>query len=64
MFTLMQYSEKVFVHQIKDNHHLLSVAQQLWESVYANDKKAVYQHIVKSDLDVNAVSGQEYYGMS
>ncbi|XP_028766168.1 ADP-ribosylation factor GTPase-activating protein AGD1 isoform X2 [Neltuma alba] len=51
-----------FIHaKIKNNNHLLSVAQQLWESVCANDKKAAYRHIVKSDLDVNAVCGQEYF---
>ncbi|XP_054820354.1 ADP-ribosylation factor GTPase-activating protein AGD1-like isoform X3 [Prosopis cineraria] len=60
-FIHAKYSEKIFVDQIKDNNHLLSVAQQLWESVCANDKKAVYQYIVKSDLDVNAVCGQEYF---
>ena len=36
----------------------------MWESICANDKKAVYRHIVKSDVDVNAISGQALSGMS
>ena len=60
----MQYSEKIFVNRIKNNNLLLSVAQQLWESVCANDKKSAYQHIVESDLDLNAICGQEYFGTS
>jgi Arf-GAP/coiled-coil/ANK repeat/PH domain-containing protein len=34
------------------------VAQQIWEAVRANDKKAVYRYIVNSDVDVNAVYEQ------
>jgi Arf-GAP/coiled-coil/ANK repeat/PH domain-containing protein len=34
------------------------VAQQIWEGVRANDKKAVYRHIVNSEADVNAVYEQ------
>lgn len=34
------------------------MAQQIWEAVRANDKKAVYRLIVNSEADVNAVSEQ------
>lgn len=34
------------------------MAQQIWEAVRANDKKAVYRYIVHSDIDVNAVYEQ------
>ncbi|RDX62071.1 ADP-ribosylation factor GTPase-activating protein AGD3, partial [Mucuna pruriens] len=55
---LLQYSEKIFIHRTKENHTLPSLAQQVQESICANDKKAVYQHIVKSDVDINAISWQ------
>jgi len=54
----LQYAEKAFVRKIKDNHHLLSVAEQVWGCVHANDKKAVYHHIVNSEADVNVIHGQ------
>lgn len=54
----MQYAEKAFVLKIKDNQHLLSVAEQMWGCVRANDKKAVYRHIVSSEAVVNAIHGQ------
>ncbi|KAH9705638.1 ADP-ribosylation factor GTPase-activating protein AGD1 [Citrus sinensis] len=57
-----KYAEKIFVHKRKDHHHLLSVAQQLWESVRDNDKKAVYRHIICSEPNVNAIHGQASYG--
>lgn len=50
--------EKRFVQKVKDGQHLLSVAQQLWESVRNNDKKAVYRYIVVCEADVNAIRGQ------
>lgn len=34
------------------------MAQQIWEGVRANDKKAVYRHIVNSEPDMNAVYEQ------
>lgn len=34
------------------------MAQQIWEAVRANDKKAVYRYIVNSDVDVNVVYEQ------
>lgn len=57
MFFLLpcQYAEKIFVRKPKDNQYRLLVAQQIWEAVRANDKKAVYRYIVNSDVDVNVV---------
>lgn len=55
----LQYAEKRFIHKVKDTTHLLSVAEQLWEGVRANDKKAVYRLIVVYQADVNAVHGEE-----
>ncbi|KAB5525214.1 hypothetical protein DKX38_022963 [Salix brachista] len=40
----------------RDNQH--PVAQQMWESILANDKKGVYRHVVCSGTDVNAIHGQ------
>ena len=37
------------------------MAHQIWEGVHANDKKAVYRHIVNSEPDVNK---QASYGSS
>lgn len=54
----LQYAEKRFVHKAKDTQHILSVAQQLWESVRLNDKKSVYRLIVICEADINAVHGQ------
>ncbi|KAI9176426.1 hypothetical protein LWI28_002597 [Acer negundo] len=56
-----KYAEKICVHKTKDNQHLLSVAQEVWESVRGNDKKAVYRHIVCSEANVNAINGQASY---
>lgn len=36
---------------------MLSVAQQLWESVRANDKKAAYRLIITYEVDVNGMRG-------
>ncbi|KAA8540623.1 hypothetical protein F0562_024458 [Nyssa sinensis] len=57
-FIHAKYVEKRFLHKVKGNRHLLSVAQQLWESIRTNDKKAVYRLIVIFEADVNAVLGQ------
>ncbi|KAL2478957.1 ADP-ribosylation factor GTPase-activating protein AGD3 [Forsythia ovata] len=54
-FIHVKYAEKRFVHKIKDSKHLLSVDEQLWESVRTNDKKAVYRLIVIFEADVNAI---------
>ncbi len=40
------------------------MVQQIWEGVRANDKKAVYRHIVNSEVDVNAVYEQTSLGSS
>ncbi|WOL03750.1 hypothetical protein Cni_G12470 [Canna indica] len=50
-FIHAKYADKYFVR--RRNTDQLSVAQQMWESVSANDKKAVYSHIVTSDVDIN-----------
>lgn len=57
-FIHAKYAEKLFVRKPKDNQYRLLVAQQIWEAVHANDKKAVYRYIVNSDVDVNAVYEQ------
>lgn len=57
-FIHAKYAEKIFVRKPKDNQYRLLVAQQIWEAVRANDKKAVYRYIVHSDIDVNAVYEQ------
>ncbi|XP_061372320.1 ADP-ribosylation factor GTPase-activating protein AGD1-like [Gastrolobium bilobum] len=61
-FIHAKYSEKIFVRRTTKNHPTFSLAQQVWESIYANDKKAVYRHIVQSDVDVNAISRQALSG--
>ncbi|WCJ19900.1 Arf-GAP with GTPase ANK repeat and PH domain-containing protein 2 [Euphorbia peplus] len=63
-FIHAKYAEKIFIQKIKDDQPLLSVAEQVWESVQANDKKAVYRHIICSGADVNAITGQASYGES
>ncbi|XP_019416188.1 PREDICTED: ADP-ribosylation factor GTPase-activating protein AGD1-like [Lupinus angustifolius] len=63
-FIHAKYAEKVFVRRVTKNNRLLSVAQQVWESICANDKKAVYRHIIRSDVDVNAINGQALDGDS
>lgn len=40
------------------------MAQKMWDSVHANDKKAVYYHIVTSNADVNVVYGQGSFNSS
>ncbi|KAL8464394.1 hypothetical protein ACS0TY_034066 [Phlomoides rotata] len=57
-FIHAKYADKCFVPRLKDYQHVLSVAEQLWESVRINDKKAVYRLIVTWDADVNAIHGQ------
>ncbi|XP_027341301.1 ADP-ribosylation factor GTPase-activating protein AGD3-like isoform X2 [Abrus precatorius] len=63
-FIHAKYSEKKFIRHTEKNHPLLSLAQQVRESICANDKKAVYQHIVMSDVDLNAISRQALSGDS
>ena len=52
---IKQYAEKLFVRKPKDTQHLRLLAQQIWEGVRNNDKKAVYRYIVNFEADVNAV---------
>ncbi|KAK4488931.1 hypothetical protein RD792_004721 [Penstemon davidsonii] len=54
-FIHAKYAEKRFVNKIKDSQRLLSIAEQLWESVRRNDKKTVYRFIVSWEADINAV---------
>ncbi|KAJ4720321.1 ADP-ribosylation factor GTPase-activating protein AGD3 [Melia azedarach] len=57
-FIHAKYAEKLFVRKPKDNQYPHSIAQQIWEGVRANDKKAVYRHIVNCEVDVNVVYEQ------
>ncbi|CAN6472443.1 unnamed protein product [Victoria cruziana] len=57
-FIQAKYAEKAFVGSQSSGQKLLSVAQQMWDSVRANEKQAVYRFIVESDANVNAVRGQ------
>ncbi|XP_022764147.1 ADP-ribosylation factor GTPase-activating protein AGD3-like isoform X1 [Durio zibethinus] len=59
-FIHAKYAEKLFVRKPKDKQHSHSVAQQIWEGVRANDKKAVYHCIVNCEADVNAVYEQSF----
>ncbi|XP_050899072.1 ADP-ribosylation factor GTPase-activating protein AGD1 isoform X2 [Lathyrus oleraceus] len=58
-FIHAKYAEKVFICRTDENP-----AQQILKSICANDKKAVYQHIVKSDMDINTISRQAFSGGS
>lgn len=51
-FIHAKYADKAFVRKLRD---VRLVAQQLWEAVRTNDKKAVYRLIVSSEADLNAV---------
>ncbi|PQQ18116.1 ADP-ribosylation factor GTPase-activating protein AGD3 [Prunus yedoensis var. nudiflora] len=58
-FIHAKYEEKLFVRRTKNNQKFHSMEQQqLCKSVRANDKKAVYRHIISSEADVNAICGQ------
>lgn len=54
-FIHAKYAEKLFVRKPKESQHLRLLAQQIWEGVRNNDKKAVYRYIVNFEADVNAV---------
>ncbi|GAU25473.1 hypothetical protein TSUD_71270 [Trifolium subterraneum] len=56
-FIHAKYAEKIFICRKEK-----TPAQQMLESICANDKKAVYQHIIKSEMDVNAISKQAFSG--
>ncbi|KAJ0974596.1 hypothetical protein J5N97_016561 [Dioscorea zingiberensis] len=57
-FIQMKYAEKAFVRKPKPEQSQLLVAQQIWDSVQANNKKAVYDLIVASNANVNVIYGQ------
>ncbi|KAL4584683.1 hypothetical protein LXL04_009291 [Taraxacum kok-saghyz] len=57
-FIHAKYSEKRYIEKVKDPHHLITLQQQLWENVRANDKKAVYLLLIICNADVNATYGQ------
>ena len=57
-FVIPQYAEKLFVRRSRDSDFPQSVAQQMWDAVSGNDKKAVYRLIVNGDADVNYVYDQ------
>ncbi|XP_070666695.1 ADP-ribosylation factor GTPase-activating protein AGD3-like isoform X2 [Malus domestica] len=57
-FIHAKYAEKLFVRKPKDAQYTHLVAQQIWEGVRANDKKAVYRHIVNSEPDLNVLYEQ------
>ncbi|PON91794.1 Arf GTPase activating protein [Trema orientale] len=63
-FIHAKYAEKLFLRRPKDRQYPHLVAQQIWEGVHANDKKAVYRHIVNSEPEVNAIYKQASYGSS
>ncbi|KAL5552590.1 hypothetical protein UlMin_039991 [Ulmus minor] len=63
-FIHAKYAEKLFVRKPKDRQYPHLVAQQIWEAVQSNDKKAVYRHIVNSEPDVNAAYKQASFGSS
>ncbi|KAJ4839767.1 ADP-ribosylation factor GTPase-activating protein agd1 [Turnera subulata] len=57
-FIHAKYEDKLFLRKMKDSHNLLPVVRSVWEAVCANDKKAVYRHIVSGGVDVNATLEQ------
>ncbi|KAE8705223.1 ADP-ribosylation factor GTPase-activating protein AGD1 [Hibiscus syriacus] len=57
LFIHAKYAEKAFVCKLTDNPCLLSVAEEVWESVRSNDPKALYRHIVCNGADVNTIYG-------
>ncbi|QCD84956.1 Arf-GAP with coiled-coil [Vigna unguiculata] len=61
-FIHAKYSEKIFIPRITESHPIHSLAQKLQESICANDKKAVYQLIVKLNVDVNTIGCQALSG--
>ncbi|GLU06288.1 hypothetical protein SLE2022_233320 [Rubroshorea leprosula] len=63
-FIHTKYAEKLFVRKPRDKQYPHSVAQNIWEVVRANDKKAVYRYIVNCEADVNAVYKQASPGSS
>ncbi|KAI9071247.1 hypothetical protein K1719_046787 [Acacia pycnantha] len=60
-FIHAKYLEKVFVNRKKKTERIKSLPHHVWESICANDKRAVYRQIVKSDVDLNAICDQISY---
>ncbi|CAN0929161.1 ADP-ribosylation factor GTPase-activating protein AGD3 [Linum grandiflorum] len=54
-FIHAKYAEKLFIRKPRENQCSQSVAQQMWESVRANDKKALYRLIVNHEVELNIV---------
>ncbi|KAK6930745.1 Ankyrin repeat [Dillenia turbinata] len=54
-FIHAKYAEKLFLRKPKDGQFSSSVAQQIWEGVRTNDKKAVYRCIVNYEADINCI---------
>ncbi|XP_049932042.1 ADP-ribosylation factor GTPase-activating protein AGD3-like isoform X11 [Nymphaea colorata] len=53
-----KYAEKLFVQSPNSSQNLVSVAQQMWDSVRANNKQTVYRLIVDSNANINVVYGK------
>ncbi|XP_031371963.1 ADP-ribosylation factor GTPase-activating protein AGD1-like [Punica granatum] len=58
MYIIAKYAEKLFLQKAKDNKEMIMLAKKIWEGVRANDKKAVYRHVINSGMDVNSIHGQ------
>ena len=58
-FIHAKYAEKIFICRTEKN-----IEQLMLKSICANDSKAVYQHIVKSDMDVHTISRLAFSGDS
>nr|GMC75139.1 ADP-ribosylation factor GTPase-activating protein AGD3-like isoform X1 [Ipomoea batatas] len=63
-FIHAKYAEKGFVHKENNSVNMLSVAEQLWEGVRTNDKKAVYRLVIVYGADVNGINGNASDGKS
>ncbi|KAL5717353.1 ADP-ribosylation factor GTPase-activating protein agd3 [Ranunculus cassubicifolius] len=56
-FINAKYVDKLYVSKPHEQN-LLSIANHMWDSVRANDTKALYRCIVNSRADLNAVHGE------
>ncbi|XP_020248446.1 ADP-ribosylation factor GTPase-activating protein AGD3-like isoform X2 [Asparagus officinalis] len=54
-FIKAKYAEKVFLQKSKADPNCLLA---MWDNVRTNNKRAVYQHIITLNADVNAIYGQ------
>ncbi|KAJ8634044.1 hypothetical protein MRB53_027380 [Persea americana] len=62
-FIQAKYVEKLFVSKPTADQHI-STAQQIWDAVRGNNKKAVYRRIVDSEVDINALHKQAAFNNS